>query len=133
MLSTTLAPMVVSILAREGQTATLSQAARESETTYTPSTGEVVGDIASTCSVKIILLDYGLVSNGLQSKAGTTITLDDKQCYMSPYDVDGNAFPKDVMPNDRLIVNGTTWNIITIKEYNPSGSSPIMYDLLIKR
>lgn len=133
MLSDNLTPMVLRVLAREGKTVMLVQPARQEELTYDPSTGETSVVADSTCSVKAVVLDFALVSNGMQSKAGTTITIDDKECYLSPLDVNGAAFPKTLRPNDKILFGSETWNILTIKEYNPSGSSPIMYKLLIKR
>ena len=133
MLHTRLAPMVAKTLAREGVTAILSQPPRESERTYNPSTGEMTGGTTATCSVKIVMLDFGLVSNGLQSKAGTTISIDDKEVYLSPLDVNGAAFPKTLMPNDKLTIGSEVWNILTIKEYAPNTVNNIMYKLLVKR
>lgn len=78
MLSDNLTPMVLRVLAREGKTVTLVQPARQEELTYDPSTGETSVVADSTCSVKAVVLDFALVSNGMQSKAGTTITIDDK-------------------------------------------------------
>ena len=134
MLANRLAPMAIRMIAREGQSATLTQYPRDDELTYDPMTGDNTGGTTTTCTVKGILLDYGLVSNGMQSKAGTQITIDDKECYLSPYDVDGNAFPKELRPNDVLaFADGRTFSVITIKVYNPSGSNAIMYDILLKR
>ena len=133
MLKDRLTPMVVRILAREGQTVTLTQPSRQEQTAYTPSTGELTESATTTCNVKAVVLDFGLVSNGLQSKSGSIVSLDDKECYLSPVDVNGNAFPKTLQPNDKLTINGNVWNIETIKEYNPSSTGNIMYKLLIKR
>lgn len=133
MLANNLAPMVVKVLAREGQTATLSQPPRESEVVYDPSSGDMTGGTTSTCSVKVVKLDFALVSNGLQSKANTTISIDDKEIYLSPVDTSGNDFPKTIQPNDQILIDSEVWNILTIKEYNPSGTKPIMYKLLVKR
>jgi len=134
MLGNRLSPMATRIIAREGQTATLTQYPRDDELTYDPMTGDSTGGTTTTCSVKGIVLDYGLISNGMMSKAGTQITLDDKQCYLSPYDVNGNAFPKPLRPNDVLtFADGRTFSVIAIKEDNPSGSKPIRYDILLKR
>ena len=134
MLGNRLSPMAIRIIAREGQTATLTQYPRDDELTYDPMTGDNTGGTTTTCFVKGIVLDYGLISNGMMSKAGTQITLDDKQCYLSPYDVDGNPFPKPLRPNDVLtFADGRTFSVIAIKEDNPSGTKPIRYDILLKR
>lgn len=133
MLINSLSPMVARTLAREGVTVTLSQPPRESELTYNPSTGDSTGGATTTCSVKAVILDFGLVSNGLQSKAGTNISIDDKEVYLSPKDVAGNAFPKPVAPNDKLTVGSVTYTILTIKEYEPDAVNNIMYKLLVKR
>lgn len=134
MLGNRLSPMATRIIAREGQTATLTQYPRDDELTYDPMTGDNTGGTTTTCSVKGIVLDYGLISNGMMSKAGTQITIDDKQCYLSPYDVNGNTFPKPLRPNDVLtFADGRTFSVLAIKVYNPSGSNEIMYDILLKR
>lgn len=125
--------MVIRRLAKEGKTVTLSQPPREEDVTYNPTTGDVTGGTTSTCSVKALILDFALVSNGLQSKAGTVISIDDKECYLSPVDTNGTAFPKQLRPNDKLTIDGHNWTIVTIKEYDLTGSNPIMYKLLIKR
>ena len=101
---------------------------------YYVDTGTISDPTNETFTVKAILLDYKLNSNGTQVKPGTVIEQGDKQCYLTPYDTDGNAIPTPSPTGDTLTdAQGVVWRILNIKEYNPTGASCIMYDLMLRR
>lgn len=123
--------MVRSILSREGTTATLTQQAQSG--TYNPATGEYTVSTPTNKTVKVVLLDYSASQNGLSVSPNTLIQVGDKQCYL---DGKTNGVDLTVKPSpagDTLTVGGVTYRIMNVKEYNPSGSYTIMYDLLLRK
>lgn len=94
-----------------------------SEGTYNTSTGK--NTITKTdYLVNIILLDYTLQSNGLQSSPNSLIQTGDKQCYVQPRNKVSSSFVMPtVQPNrDRILIGNTVWKIVTLKEVDPSAT-----------
>lgn len=136
-LSSDLYSVVSSVLSKTGFTATLVQ---ESETgsVYNPLTGENTPPTAVSTNVRVVVMDYALTSNGLQTKIGTLIEANDKQCYMDVKSTAGVALTIPVSPNgDKLVIASGpfagTWRIMNVKQYNPSGNSAIAYDLQLRK
>ena len=122
--------MVYGILAREGATATLTQLGATG--TYDPTTSSYTPATPVTTPVKVVLLDYSATTSGLTTRDGCLIEDGDKQCYM---DAKTNGVDLTVKPSpagDTITVAGVVWRIMGVKEYNPSGSYTIMYDLLLR-
>ena len=123
--------MVFGILQREGTTANLSQACSTgfydtATSTYTPATPVVT-------TVKVALLDYSATQSGLSVNENTLIQAGDKNCYMDAK-VNGVDLAKKPSPaGDTLTVNGETWRILNVKEYGPTGSYTIMFELLLRK
>lgn len=100
---------------------------------YDPATGVATPTTVST-PVKVVLLDLTLQSSGLSVKYGTQILAGDKEAYVIPPNKTGNAALGLIQPTqDRLLVAGVSYNIITYKELNPSGTDPILYTLYLRR
>ena len=123
--------MVLNILSREGTTATLNQLAATG--TYVPSTGAYTPAATVSTTVKVVLLDYSATTSGLSTYTNTVIQAGDKQCYMDAKTDGVDLATKPSPAGDTLIVNGVTWRIMNVKEYNPTGSRTIMFDLLLRR
>lgn len=123
--------MVYSMLQREGTTATLTQ--QSTTGTYDPTTSSYTPGTPTTTTVKVVLLDYSASQNGTYVNENTLIQANDKQCYMDAK-VNGVDLVKKPSPaGDTLTVNGETYRIMNCKEYNPTGSYTIMWDLLLRK
>lgn len=125
--------IVKNVLGREGQPATLVQQAKGGST-YDPDTAENVPAAPTQSPVRVILLDYALITNGTVSRTNSLIEADDKECYMDAKDALGNDLVDKPSPTgDTLIVGGVTWRIMNVKEVNPNGSYTVMYNLLLRK
>lgn len=99
------------------------------DATYDPDTSSYVGT-ETTYPVRVILMDFALISNGTLTDKGTLVTSSDKQVYMDMTQVDGTQPPIKLEANGfKLVVGTTTYRISVVKQYNPSTSRTIMYDL----
>ncbi len=63
----------------------------------------------------------------------TLIEANDKQCYMDAKATNGTDISRAVSAVDHLVIDGETWRVMNVKEYNPSGSYTIMYDLMLRK
>ena len=101
---------------------------------YNPTLGENVTAVTEV-EVDAILLDLTLQSNGLSTKFGTLVLGGDKNLYIRPpekKDIEAEALV--INPSkDRVRIGTVEYKIVTMKEINPSGSNPILYDLYIRR
>ncbi len=131
--STNLYSVVKNVMAKGSQTATLVQEQKSTEGSYNPDTGEFTKATATSTTVRVVLIDYALTSNGLQTKSGTLIEANDKQCYMDAKATNGTDISRAVSAVDHLVIDGETWRVMNVKEYNPSGSYTIMYDLMLRK
>lgn len=119
--------MVRSILSREGTTATLTQLATTG--TYNPAASTYVPAASVSTTVKCVLLDYSATQSGQSTYNNTIIQQGDKQAY-----VDGNALATKISPaGDTLTVGSDVWRIVNVKEYNPSNSFSILYELTLRK
>lgn len=114
-------------------------AALGSEATYTsvaqgeydPATG--VSIVETTQTVKAVLLDLTLQSNGLSLKYGTEILAGDKEAYVIPPQRHGGS-PISVTPMaDKLTMAGVEYTVVTFKEVNPTGADPYVYFIYLRR
>lgn len=85
--------------------------------------------------VSCILLDFERTNNGLSSKFGQLVIAGDKELYMLPTQKrDPLATP--IVPNttsDKIIVAGITYKIQMMKESNPTGAAPLLYNFMLRR
>lgn len=101
---------------------------------FNPATRELTSSIAEI-SCKGILLDMQMTSNGLSTKFGTVISEGDKELIMLPTEkASFNASPISPDPTqDSVVVAGVEYNVVNMKEINPSGAVPLVYFLHIRR
>jgi hypothetical protein len=82
-----------------------------------------------------ILLDFDRTSNGLSSKFGEMVLAGDKDFYMLPTQKrDPLATP--IVPNttsDKISVAGITYKCHVVKSSDPTGSSPLLYNFMLRR
>lgn len=84
---------------------------------------------------KAILLDDISSNNGFSSKFNTMIQAGDKQLYLLPPEkADLNATPMVIDPaNDRVRIANVTYKVQIMKEANPTGTSSLLYNFLLRR
>lgn len=84
---------------------------------------------ASPQTVKMVLLDLTLKSNGLSQYPGTTIIAGDKEAYILP-----PANPITISPgSDKVTYGGVVYTVVTFKEINPTGIAPIVFMVYLRR
>ena len=128
--SSNLKSIVTDIMAQTGTAATLVCPAQNS--TYDPATGENTS-VETTYPVRVIVMDFALISNGILTDKGTLVTSSDKQVYMDATQADGTQPPVNIQSNGfKLIVGSVTYRITVVKQYNPSTTETIMYDLKVE-
>lgn len=98
----------------------------------------VDGEITRTSTdytVNISINDFPQANSGEKSKFGTLIQADDKQLMMQPINkADPDATQPNIQANrDLVIINGTEWKILALKEINPSGVNAILFDMHLRR
>lgn len=126
--------IVKNILGREGQSATLVQQPKGTQGTYDVETGVFTGSAPVSTTVKVVVLDYALITNGKVVSNNTLIESNDKECYMDAKSSLGVDLASKPSPTgDTLVINGETWRIMNVKEVNPSGSYTVMYNLLLRK
>jgi len=101
--------------------------------TYTD--GEYIPNPSFDKPVKIILDEYPQYSLGEKSNFGTLVLEGDKRCLMQPiHKANTNDLPYEIKANkDTLIINGTEWKIVGMKQINPSGMDAIIFELHIRK
>lgn len=121
--------VALDMISEFGASATYVQS---SQMEYSPSTGALVGG-ETKVQTKAVLLDLTLQSNGLSLKYGTEIVAGDKEAYVLPPSKLGGPNITITPGSDKLIFGGVTYSVVTFKEINPSGNSPVVYFLYLRR
>lgn len=98
----------------------------------------VDGEVTRTSvdyTVNIAINDFPQANSGEKSKFGTLIQADDKQLLMQPVNkADTDVTQPNIQANrDLVIINGTEWKILALKEINPSGVNAILFDMHLRR
>lgn len=98
----------------------------------------VDGEVTRTSAdytVNIAINDFPQANSGEKSKFGTLIQADDKQLMMQPINKDDvHATQPNIQANrDLIIIDGTEWKILALKEINPSGVNAILFDMHLRR
>ena len=98
----------------------------------------VDGEVTRTSvdyTVNIAINDFPQANSGEKSKFGTLIQADDKQLLMQPVNkADADATQPNIQANrDLIIINGTEWKILALKEINLSGVNAIWFDMHLRR
>lgn len=122
---------VLEFIKEEGASATLIQ---RTEGAYNPSTG-TVGTTDTLIPCEGILMDLTLKSNGLSTKYGTLVEAGDKEFLLRPpHKTNGFPSPVVISPaSDRLKVGSITYQIVTLKELNPTAADPVLVFLYLRR
>jgi hypothetical protein len=104
-----------------------------SGTTYNPATA-TSSQVYEAVPITLALFDLNRPNNGLGSKLGTEVQAGDKEAYVIPPTKNGGSpiTPVD-STNDSITVGTVTYNIVTLKEVNPSGSDPLLYIFYLRR
>ena len=86
-------------------------------------------------TVNLAINDFPQANSGEKSKFGTLIQADDKQVMIQPINkAETNATQPNIQSNrDLIIINGTEWKILALKEINPSGVDTILFDAHLRR
>ena len=102
--------------------------------TYNPATSSV--DVVETeITIKALIMDLTLQSNGNTYKNGTLIEAGDKQVFFIPPErLNPTVQPIIVdATTDYIRFDGQLWKIITNKEVNPSTSENIYVELYVRK
>jgi len=102
--------------------------------TFNATTGEYT--ISSVeIPVRGIQLDMVLTRNGQSTEDNKMIRQGDKQFFMQPPEkTDPLAIPLVINEaSDTIRIGTKTYNIVTCKEVNPSGSNVILYEIYLRK
>lgn len=102
-----------------------------SQGSYNPATSKYESVQVDTL-VQAILLDLTRNTSGASSKFGSLISEGDKELYMKP--LVGSSLPSSVnTTSDKVTVGGLTYKVSTMRSLDPTGASPMLYNLYLKR
>lgn len=90
--------------------------------------------ISSTQEIPIRAIKMAVLGNmaGSRSKLGTMIQEADDVLYVQPSAYLNNLAESEYT-DDWLVINGIHWEILAIREYDPSTDDCVLYELYIKR
>lgn len=101
---------------------------------FNSTTGE---NTTSTVEIPVrgIQLDMVLTRNGQSTEDNKMIRQGDKQFFMQPPEkTDPLAIPLVINEaSDTIRIGTKTYNIVTAKEINPSGSNVILYEIYLRK
>lgn len=109
-------------MAQKGGDAILT--VRSGESTYNPETSSVTTSEKSYV-VRVLAFDYIQKGSGITSEDGTLIKTGDKQFLIKP----DPTVPVPDKSTSFITFQGRKWRIVAVKEYNPSGSKPYLYEV----
>lgn len=92
---------------------------------YDPATSTTTSGIEEY-EVRTIVFDYLPKFSGEITTDGTMIKAGDKQVFMNPANI-----PKPKR-GDVVLLSGTKWTVVTVKDHNPSGSNSYLYELFVR-
>ena len=123
--------VVAEFMNEMGGTATL--VVQDPNGLYDPTTSTYTAT-TTLYTVKAILLDLTLRSNGLTTQPNTLIETGDKRCLIQPLNKTTTGLIMPVLkPNkDKIIMGGVTYKIVTLKNYNPSAVNSILIDTILR-
>lgn len=86
-------------------------------------------------TVKAIMMDISANSGGIGNKSNTLIQEGDKIIYIRPPEkVDSTATPLNIDPSqDKIVFGNITYNIVTVKDINPSSDNLILHEVYVRR
>lgn len=101
---------------------------------YDPTTSVNTSTIVST-NCKALILDLTRNVNGLSTKYGQMILEGDKDCYIYPPALLNSLQPQFVIDTavDKVLIGTILYRVVNMKELNPSGSSALLYNIMLRR
>jgi hypothetical protein len=105
------------------------------DSSYDPATGQVTTS-STPWTLNAILVDLQTMKDGVSTRFGTVFVAGDKEVFIQPpQKADPSAVPLTTIDpsTDKIVVNGITYNIVSWREVNPTGTDPILFDLYIRR
>ena len=87
----------------------------------------IAAKVTKKYQVKTLAFDYLTKHSGSTADANSLIRAGDKQIFLLP-----SVAPAPVAVVDSLIHNGRVYNIVFVKDLNPSGSKSILYELFVR-
>lgn len=94
---------------------------------YNPATSES-NEIVSSFPVRIIPFDYMNKNEGTGTDSNTLIKTGDKQVFVLPDESFGSIDPT----TDTLRIGDIIYNVITVKEMNPTASNIWYHELFVR-
>jgi hypothetical protein len=124
--------VVRNMMSRYGGTATLIV---PQDGTYDVNSSEYVTPDPVQYSVKVLVFDYTLQSNGTQTMKNTLIETGDQQVIIQPLNKVDSALsmPRPRPEKDTIDIGGVIYNIVTCKETNPSLNDVVFYELYVRK
>jgi len=99
---------------------------------YNPETGMSISTTQQ--SIKAILMDLTLQSNGYSVKWGTMVQAGDKEIYVQPPErIDHHPALVIDPATDAIVVAGVTYKVVTHKTVNPTGAHNIVHTFYVRR
>jgi hypothetical protein len=102
-----------------------------SQGVYNVNTSEYLTTQVDT-AVRVITLDLTRNSNGLSSKYGTDILAGDKDVYMKPFYLEEIVVDVNTT-SDKITVGGILYKVCNSKVLDPTSSSPMLFNFLVRR
>lgn len=99
---------------------------------YDPSTSRFT-QYGTNITVKAILMDRTLRSDGDQNSPNSLIQAGDKQCFIQPPEKNGGSAIHIDTVSDQLLIGGVTYRIVTVKSLNPSTTNSVLYELYLRK
>lgn len=118
-----LARTVLQMMSRFGGDAELIA---HGESVYDPETSTVVAS-EERKQVRVMVFDYLPKTSGV-GVGDMLIQAGDKQVFLKP----SNDIPAPKARVQNLMLKGTKYNIIMVKEVNPSGTNVLLYELFVR-
>jgi hypothetical protein len=113
---------VMNIIRQFGGTATM--VVKTGEDTYDPETSTTIPG-ETQLPIKMVAQDYIQKTNGLMTQTGGLIQTGDKQFF-----IQADAGVPPPRPGvDAILFEGRKWTVLTLKDYNPSGSKSYCYEV----
>jgi len=116
---------VYQLMTRYGGNAELIQETGATE--YDPETSTGIA-VTTTTTVRALSFEYLAKKDGLGTLSNTLVEAGDKWFFIKPQP--GITMPKP--KKDNVIFNGVKYNVITVKDTNPSGALSILWELQLR-
>lgn len=95
----------------------------------------IIVEVTENILVEAIKMELPRPTNGTGTRSNSLIMDGDQILYVRPTEKE-NEFTTAIAANptqDKFVIKGVTWNIVTVKEYNPTASDCILYEFYIRK